>query len=342
MARFEVAVEGLLRTKFALSPSFELCALLLILDGRAAKRQSLANEVAGGALKSWIADLLPAFHRLRREADLDAVLSLHAGRVGADFLSMSPVSMDQSWEQDLAVLRATPLEEARRQIAECLDDQPVRDPRVLELLHADDVVDRLARIQDAAWHELLAPKWPRLRAVLQREVTYRSGLLSQAGWAAALDGLHPTVSWQDGSVQLDGGPRIGEVDLRTEGLILVPSVFVWPRVAVRNAAGRPKALMYPSRGVAELWERNVVAASAPEQAQALLGRNRARILAALEIPSSTSQLALVLDLVPGAVSDHLSVLHKSGLLARERSGRSVLYRQTALGRALLRGAQDAV
>ena len=71
---------------------------------------------------------------------------------------------------------------------------------------------------------------------------------------------------------------------------------------------------------------------------ALLGRSRARLLVELGTPAGTSQLARSLGMAPGAVGDHLAVLRTTGLLVSARSGRSVLYRRTALGDALVAGA----
>ena len=67
----------------------------------------------------------------------------------------------------------------------------------------------------------------------------------------------------------------------------------------------------------------------------LLGPARARLLGALRSPSTTSALALRFGVTPSAVSQHLAVLHRSGLVDRERSGRRVLYQASELGLALL-------
>ncbi len=68
----------------------------------------------------------------------------------------------------------------------------------------------------------------------------------------------------------------------------------------------------------------------------LLGQARADLLQALRSPATTTDLARALGVTPSAVSQHLGVLRDNGLVARERSGRTVLYMTTALGTALLR------
>ncbi|MEV6907778.1 metalloregulator ArsR/SmtB family transcription factor [Amycolatopsis sp. NPDC051071] len=52
-------------------------------------------------------------------------------------------------------------------------------------------------------------------------------------------------------------------------------------------------------------------------------------------PATTTDLADALGVTPSAVSQHLKILRDSGLVARERSGRSVLYLTTPLGASLL-------
>jgi DNA-binding transcriptional ArsR family regulator len=93
------------------------------------------------------------------------------------------------------------------------------------------------------------------------------------------------------------------------------------------------ALLYPARGVAELW----TSAAKPNDALAgVLGRTKATLLAALDEPASTSALATWLALSKGTVSEHLTALRSAGILTTVRRGHSVHYRRTELGDALMR------
>jgi DNA-binding transcriptional ArsR family regulator len=55
----------------------------------------------------------------------------------------------------------------------------------------------------------------------------------------------------------------------------------------------------------------------------------------LRCPASTAALARSLDVSPSAVSQHLAVLRRCGLVDRIRSGREVLYQTSDLGLTLL-------
>ena len=63
--------------------------------------------------------------------------------------------------------------------------------------------------------------------------------------------------------------------------------------------------------------------------------NRAAVLTLLEVPRSTSQMAMLSGLALGSVGSHLKVLLEAGVVIRRRSGREVLYWRTALGDALV-------
>lgn len=62
-----------------------------------------------------------------------------------------------------------------------------------------------------------------------------------------------------------------------------------------------------------------------------------QLLQALRAPATTTDLARSLGVTTSAVSQHLRVLRAGGLIRGERSGRTVLYAATGLGRALLDG-----
>src|SRR5581483_10451445 len=122
--------------------------------------------------------------------------------------------------------------------------------------------------------------------------------------------------------------------LDERGLVLMPSAYGWPAViAIADPPWVP-TVVYPARGVADLWR----APTAPPDALArLLGRTRALVLAALDEPLSTTALAALLELSPAGVSRHLLALRDAGLAEVELHGHEVRYARTSLGRALLAG-----
>ncbi|MER5615177.1 winged helix-turn-helix domain-containing protein [Streptomyces sp. NPDC002215] len=326
MLRFEVSVEDLLRSRFALSPAMELCTLLRSLAGQDRPLP-----------RAWATRLLPAFERLRRETELNAALALHTPRSGADFIAPPPRGLNQTWAEDLSTIRATPLETARHEFATTATGPSARDPRVRAVLDSTDAVPRIAEAMDQAWHELLAADWPQLRAICERDVVHRVGVIGEYGWATTIESLHPGIAWRAGGIELGFFPRGGTVRLTGDGLLLIPSVFVGPSAAAHLEGPWPRTLIYPARGTAALWgEMETV--PQPDALAALVGRARARLLVALDAPASTSHLARSLAMAPGAVGDHLAILRDAGLLVRARSGRSVLYRRTPLGEALVCGS----
>jgi DNA-binding transcriptional ArsR family regulator len=325
MLRLLAGAEDVVHSRFALSPLFELVCLLKKLTGEERHRLPAA----------WAARLIPTFRRLRDETDLDAVLALLPPGYGADFVSPPPAGLAQTMEADLAVVRATPLPQARQEIARCLQIRPVGE-QVAKTLRRKDVVDRLAVTLEITWQELMAADWLALRAICERDIVHRAGQLGEHGWAAAMDGLHKNVRWRDGAIEVLRMRSVGSVSLAGQGLLLIPSVLLWPGLATFIEDPWPKALIYPARGAAALWETRPDAETGA--LEELIGRSRARLLAALEAPASTTQLARSLGLATGAVGDHLTVLRRAGLLDRARSGRSVLYRRTPLGDALARNA----
>ena len=192
-------------------------------------------------------------------------------------------------------------------------------------LDRDDIPDATARALGAAWNELLAPDWPRLRGILERDVIHRAGLLATYGWRRAFGSLTAGLHWDAGRIEIRTltGPSH-----RIQGaqLTLVPNGFGGGWLSLDPP--RAYAYHYPARGTA-LREL-----PSPDGVERLIGRPRARLLRALDAPATTSQLSRQLAMSLGGTSTHLAILQQAGLVARARSGRSVLYHRTPLGDAL--------
>lgn len=327
MLRFEVTADDLLHTRFALSPLFELASLLHVLDRQTTRRLPAP----------WSARVDPVFRSLRADPAFRAVTALHSRNRGPAFLSPPPAGgLTQTLDDDLAAVQAVPLPQVRREIAECLAARPCHDEQALAVLGHRDVLSRLSAALATAWRALIGPDWPRLRVICERDVLFRAGELGRAGWAAAFAGL-PLVRWRDSGIELPRMRRASVVGSDGSGLLLMPSVFIWPGTAAFTEAPWPRAVIYTARGVGALWE--TAPTTDAGALGALIGASRARVLRALASPASTTQLAHGLGLALGAAGDHLAVLRNAGLVDRARDGRSVIYRRTPLGDAL-DGADD--
>lgn len=73
----------------------------------------------------------------------------------------------------------------------------------------------------------------------------------------------------------------------------------------------------------------------------MVGRTRSILLATLDVPRTTTQLAGQLDLSPPAVSQHLKILKDTGLVSGRRRGRMVLYQRTAAATTLLEATRSS-
>ena len=328
--RIEASSEDVTASRFALSPLWELTGALRVLTG----------DWRHEALRPWLVRAQDRYRRLAKAADLEVVHALQPPGWGADFISGVPTSVSTTIEDLLALVRATPVPHAHADVREALRRRPAT-ARVQRILNSDDVAVYVADVLAVAWQELLAPEWPTLRAILERDVVYRAGQLTSRGWAAALAGLHPKLSWQQDHIELAGSD--GDATLAGRGLLFVPSVFIWPRLAVNMDPPWPSALVYPARGVGALWERHRRGDRSGDGGQdgplgRLLGPSRAAVLVALEEPTSTTQLAGILGQSLGGLGGHLAVLRQAGLAARARSGRTVLYTRTPVGDALVAAA----
>ena len=116
----------------------------------------------------------------------------------------------------------------------------------------------------------------------------------------------------------------------------MPSVFAWPGPAAVTDPPAHPTLVYPARGIAELWQP----ARTPHSGALarLLGRTRAALLESLAEPASTHTLASRHGFAPSTVSEHLAALHDARLVIRRRYRHAVIYQRTPLGTELAAGS----
>ncbi|MEO3742436.1 DUF5937 family protein [Plantactinospora sp. B5E13] len=295
-----------------------------------------AGQHSSAALTPWVARTRDRYLRLRREYPaVGALLGLlRRGGYNADFIQPPPAGIGLSFADELATVRATPLAQARDELARNLAGNRPPAAYARRIFESPDVVGRIADAIEATWETLVAPDWPRLRAVLERDVVQRAGRLTTYGWAAALADLDPRLRF----VSDDGGSRIevrhrdqNRYPLAGQGLLFVPSAL-GPLITYVDPPW-PHAIVYPARGVGDLLGPPPTDGG-PDALDRLIGPTRAAVLRALAVPATTSQLVVQLGTGLGNVGGHLAVLRDAGLVSRTRTGRSVRYARTPLGDAL--------
>jgi len=314
--------DDLLRCRFALSPVFETLSAVRVATG----------PQPPGHHRRWLETVRPQLARL----DLRPLTLLQPRRgYTPDFLAPPPDGAPASAAAELERIAATPPEQAAREVARSLADTPgaARTTAGRRLLaEPADAVQELAALVRAAWEQLVEPFWPRVRALLEADIAFQSRRSAEGGLDRLLAELHPSVRWDGGVLtRLHGDDD--HLDLGGAGLVLMPSAFKWDQVvAVVDPPWQP-TLIYPARGIGNLWQPPAGAAPGSGLAR-LVGRTRAALLSGLTEPAATAWLAHRHGLAPATVSEHLSVLRAAGLVTSERRGHEVHYHRTPLGDAL--------
>lgn len=317
MIEYELVDNDLGEVRFAISPLNELVLSL----------RTLRDPGRFPLQLPWLRATEPA----RAELRLELLRALTNEALWTpDFLTPRPYTPLGRIEDEFATLAETPDEVVSADLAEV---HPAALPAVLRG-SPESVLDRVLTALQEYWEACFEPYWQRMRTVLEADVVHRGRVMAQSGLVAMFAGIDPHVRLE-GSVVL--------VHLRSghsyrastagRGLTLVPSLFS-RRASAPISADELPHIMYPARGLATLWETET---SVPVNALAgLIGHVRARLMGLLEAPSSSTELALRLDVTPTAVNQHLRALRAAGLLISARHGRSVLYRRSDLGDRLVR------
>jgi hypothetical protein len=320
--RFRFGHEDLVRTRFAISPLFDLTWSTDVL-----------RNPGGHSLH------LPWARAARRRLQgfdyelLNLLASSSSQGYVPDFISPPPTTPLAELEDELARVRAAPPERVAIEVGWRFEGQPVPAAARALLDAPERGLEDLTAVMAAYFERAIAPWWPEIRAALEADIVHRARRLTAGGAIEVFEDLHPEVHWRDGALEVDR-PYDQDVDLRGRGLLLVPAAFAWPRVFAMTDEPWQPGLIYTPRGIGTLWAPDEGCDG--EALEALLGRRRAAILATLGTPAATTDLARRLDASPAGVNEHLGVLRRAGLVRAARDGRRVLYERTPMGDALLR------
>lgn len=315
---FRSRADDLLQCRFAVSPLNETADALRSLIHRSREPYHLPWQ-------RQVREQVPAL-------SIEPLLALLAvPGYQPDFLSPPPRSPFTEIGAELDQVRAAPAPKVAAELSRCLDGHPagqaIRQNHPELLADPAGARDMLAGMLERAWSALVEPWWPRLRDVLDADITFRARRLADAGVAATINELDPEITWRDGQLRFAHTTR-HELDVTGRELVLLPSVFTWPYAAL---SWDPPAVIYPTRGVAQIWQPDP---RADDDLARLIGRTRAVLLTALAEPASTTGLAARTGVPVSSVSEHLAVLRSCGLVSTTRTGRLLLHQRTALGVAL--------
>jgi DNA-binding transcriptional ArsR family regulator len=323
----EISFADLLRSRFAISPVSEVIEVT----------RMLANPMARVAHSAWLGQHRVALQRIAEAHDLRPLFALTRPDVATpDFLRPTPSAPVGEIDAELERIRCTPAERVRREVRRCLQPIGSAGRDVDRVLSSDAAAERVGELVGAMWTGLVGPSWSRIKGCLERDILYQSRALASRGLAAVLEDVAPSLLLQGGEVLM---PRNGGEPRRLDdtGILLLPSSFLWPRIATVNAPpAAPLTIRYPARGTEALGAPLLL--ERPGGLRRLIGKTRAQILDALDQPTHTTALAAQLGRSPGNIADHLAVLRGSGLVAKARVGLHVIYSRTSLGDAMLRGA----
>ena len=317
--RLPLSTADLAQLRFAYSPIWELILSIRLLQSP--ERHALYT--------GWLQCTLPKL------ADLDLRLLTSLIRPSGyfpDFLTPPPASSHPSFAGELAQLAKTPPEQIQQQVQHAIGEQAPDSVQARYLRQPAASLRQLVDLLERYWQRALAEHWPGLQRVLEGDVLARGHSLALGGPTQVFQELHPGLRFDQNDLVLSKRTCKGQITLGERGLVLIPSVFAWPEIYLLcDAIGQP-CICYSARGVG-LWDSEQ---SRPDAAlTAAVGESRSLLLRALVTPISTGDLAAMLHLSPGAVSQQLTRLTSAGLAESQRHGRRVYYQLSSRGERLL-------
>ncbi|MFJ5927105.1 ArsR/SmtB family transcription factor [Kitasatospora sp. NPDC092948] len=323
--RFRLGLADLAATYFACSPIQETVLSLRMWTHPGQYPHGAAFE-----------RMRPAFEALPQAPLLRALVA--SNKYVPDFMTPRPSVPFPDFRSELAAVRAFDPARLRHELEITFLPHDRGLPPLLAG-RADRPAELLQDIADALeqyWTRVLEPHWwPRARSVLHADIVHRARVLAERGAAGLFADLDPRLRWTDGVLTIERNWGCGDLDIPVDrrGLALLPTCFARGAITAIGPDLTP-SISYLARGQGNLTGP-ADPPPAPQALEQLLGAPKARLLATLQEPTATTELARRLGVTPGAVSQHLAVLHATRLVTRARHGRLVLYARSPLAEQLI-------
>ncbi|MFJ5235110.1 ArsR/SmtB family transcription factor [Kitasatospora sp. NPDC088391] len=324
--RFRLGLADLASAYFACSPIQETVLSLRMWTHPGRYPHTVAFEA-----------MRPAFEALPAAPLLRALVA--GNKYVPDFLTPRPVVPFPDFHAELARVRGFEPARLEAELTQTfLPHDRALPPLLAERLDRPaELIGEIADALEAYWTRVLEPSWwPRARSVLHADIVHRARVLAERGAAGLFGDLDHRLRWADGVLTLAwewGYEQESEVEVDGRGMAFLPTCFSRGALTAIGPDLTP-SITYLARGQATL-AGPADPPPTPRALEQLLGTPKARLLALLHEPVSTTELARRLGVTPGAVSQHLTVLHATRLVTRARHGRLVLYTRTPLADRLL-------
>jgi len=323
MIHLHLTPDALLKTRFAFSPLVEVAV---------SYHNLRRDKFSSGALYRWAEKTRETLYGTDFPL-LDELMGVW-GYV-PDFLTPTPTHMEFNLENDFVTLRNTPPQVIQNNLAHLMDLSTPSEVRQQFQIDPQAFKEALIDELRAYWQMAIQPHWHEVVNVIEGDLLFRARQLALSGSGTVLCDLDPMATFDGKALRLDKlhykKPDSYFV-LDQEGLHLIPSLF-GAGVMWQVAPEYKPMIIYGARGIG-LWQEAQPALD--ESLELLLGSGRASVLAQLNSPSTTSELAISLHLTAGAVSQHLNLLNRAGLIHSNRSGKRVYYSLSQKGEEFLR------
>jgi hypothetical protein len=323
MLHVPFTAEDVARTRFAPSPAplLELTAAVATLQRRDALFAPWRRRTARALPRS----VTPLF---------ELVPATLAGP-----LFLDPATLD--FDDGLDTVLSTPTPVIRAELRRVFAGRTRVSPWLRALDDHDAEAWRVLRAAlEAGYGVLLGAHWSRIRACYQAELELKGRQWACGGVGGVLTTIHPGTCWDGSVLHIPVDSRL-RIDLGGRGVTLMPSVFWRGRPLFTWHPDGSLVIVYPAVTPLPLAANGNgnggVGDSSRSSVVALLGSNRAGVLAAARSASTTTELARAAGVSLASASEHATILRNAGLITSTREGRQVSHAVTWLGQQLLHG-----